>query len=217
MIESSINTQQASPTVGLFSSSSSPILDLSESKVELDSDMKDLVLVTGALGYIGSHTVVELLCSDLDIDILAVDNLSNSSIEVLDAITKTVAANSTSKREISNRLNFIQADVKDEDAMGNLFAHFSKQGRPITAVIHFAALKSVVESIATPIRYYRENVGGLTLLAEKMQDWRCKKIIFSSSATVYGSLSGSNRCVETFTRHNTDDYESEGVQGNIGL
>jgi UDP-glucose 4-epimerase len=179
------------------------------------------VLVTGALGYIGSHTVVELLLSDLCINVLAVDNLSNSSIEVLDHIHDTVAACTSAPSKLdSSRLHFIEADVRDEDAMRDTFSQSYCRGVPIVAVIHFAAVKSVVESIKMPLKYYRENVGGLTTLLGVMQDWDCKQIIFSSSATVYGSLSGSSRCTEDLCRHTSNtaaEGDEKGIQGCIGL
>jgi len=128
------------------------------------------ILVTGGTGYIGSHTVVHLLENGLEVIIL--DNLVNSSIKVLERIEK-----------ITNRLPiFIEGDVRDGRLLGEVFASHS-----IESVIHFAGLKSVAESGEYPLKYYDNNVSGTIVLLEEMKRASVKKIVFSSSATVYGA------------------------------
>ncbi|MBQ7654141.1 MAG: UDP-glucose 4-epimerase GalE [Clostridia bacterium] len=127
------------------------------------------ILVTGGAGYIGSHTCVELLNAGYDIIIL--DNFCNSNREVLKRI-----------KLITNRdFKFYEADVRDKKALDEIFAK-----EKIDAVIHFAALKAVGESCRKPLEYYENNVSGTVTLCEAMRDAGCKKIVFSSSATVYG-------------------------------
>lgn len=127
------------------------------------------VLVTGGAGYIGSHTCLELLRSGHDVSV--VDNLYNGSIEALKRVQR-----------LSNRtLEFNQCDVRDADALGRVV----EQVRP-KAVIHFAGLKAVGESITDPARYYEVNVGGTATLLGAMERASCTNIVFSSSATVYG-------------------------------
>jgi UDP-glucose 4-epimerase len=130
------------------------------------------VLLTGGLGFIGSHCAVVLGQSDHEI--IIIDNLSNSSIQVLSKINHLV-------KEPSN-IHFIEGDVLDAPFMKRVFGSFGK----IDAVIHFASLKSVNESIQYPLMYYRKNIDGLITLLETMQTHKCMKIIFSSSSTVYG-------------------------------
>lgn len=127
------------------------------------------ILVTGGAGYIGSHTVVHLLENGLEVIIL--DNLVNSSIKVLERIEK-----------ITNKLPiFIEGDVRDGRLLGEVFASHS-----IESVIHFAGLKSVAECAKHPLKYYDNNVCGMIVLLEEMARSSVKKIVFSSSATVYG-------------------------------
>ena len=128
------------------------------------------ILVTGGLGYIGSHTCCELL--DAGYEIVVVDNLSNSKIDVVDTI-----------KEITRKdFTFYQEDVCDYNAMCKIF---DKEN--IDAVIHFAAFKAVGESVKLPIMYYENNLSSTLNLCKVMQEKGCNKIVFSSSATVYGS------------------------------
>ncbi|MBR6229390.1 MAG: UDP-glucose 4-epimerase GalE [Eubacterium sp.] len=127
------------------------------------------ILVTGGTGYIGSHTCVELLKNGHDVVIF--DNLFNSKEEVLDRIEKITGA----------RPFFYRADLRDKESMRPVFAENS-----FDAVIHFAGLKAVGESVEKPLLYYENNIAGTMNLCELMNEYDCKRIIFSSSATVYG-------------------------------
>lgn len=129
-----------------------------------------MILVTGGTGYIGSHTVVEL--QKIGEEVVIVDNLMNSKREVVDYIESI-----TGKRPI-----FVEADVCDEAAMRELFSTYK-----IDSVIHFAGLKAVGESVQMPLHYYSNNLISTMVLIKVMNEFGCKKIVFSSSATVYGS------------------------------
>ena len=127
------------------------------------------ILVTGGAGYIGSHTIIELYKKDYEIDVL--DNLYNSKITVLDKLEKI-----TDKRP-----GFYQVDLCDKEKLDKVFAEHEYD-----IVMHFAGLKAVGESVEQPLKYYENNVGGTVNLLECMQKHGVKKIVFSSSATVYG-------------------------------
>ena len=129
------------------------------------------LLITGGMGYIGSHTVVELLQGDKSQSIIIVDNLSNSSIKVLDRIERITGSSVT----------FINADIGDETALDKIFSEHN-----IDAVIHFAGLKAVGESTELPLAYYQNNVSGTVTLLQVMAKHQVKNLVFSSSATVYG-------------------------------
>lgn len=132
------------------------------------------VLVTGGAGFIGSHTSVELLNAGYDIIIL--DNFVNSKPESLKRI-----------KELTGKdFKFYQADIRDEEAMTKVFAE-----NKIDAVIHFAGLKSVPQSVKEPLNYYDNNIAGTVCLCRVMDKAGCKKLVFSSSATVYGSKNPS--------------------------
>ena len=127
------------------------------------------ILVTGGLGYIGSHTVVELQSAGYDV--VVIDNLENSSLDVKDRITK-----------ISSRpIELVVGDVNDEQTMNRLFQEHNFYG-----VIHFAAYKAVGESVDNPIKYYQNNIAGLICLLGAMNKHGVQNLIFSSSCTVYG-------------------------------
>ena len=127
------------------------------------------ILVTGGTGYIGSHTTVELIKAGFEVEIL--DNLYNSKIEVLDKIA-----------EISGvKPKFYEVDLKDYEAVARVF-----EGAKYDAVIHFAGLKAVGESVEKPLEYYENNIGGTINLLKAMTKSGVNKIVFSSSATVYG-------------------------------
>jgi UDP-glucose 4-epimerase len=127
------------------------------------------ILVTGGAGYIGSHTVLELL--NAGHDVVVVDNLSNSKPAALQRVQELAA----------RTLLFHEVDVRDKEALRAIF-----RATPIDAVIHFAALKAVGESVQQPLRYYDNNVGGTLALCEVMREAGVKKLVFSSSCTVYG-------------------------------
>ena len=128
------------------------------------------ILVTGGLGFIGSHTVVEL--QNEGFEVVAIDNLSNSSIEVLDGIEKI-----TSKKPI-----FEKIDLREKLAVQNFF----KKHQDITGVIHFAASKAVGESVENPLLYYENNINSLVYLLQELANLPQANFIFSSSCTVYG-------------------------------
>ncbi|MBQ9007655.1 MAG: SDR family NAD(P)-dependent oxidoreductase, partial [Atopobiaceae bacterium] len=129
------------------------------------------VLVTGGAGFIGSHTVVDLL--EHGYEVVVVDDLSNASEKVLDRIDQIVG------EEAADRLSFYRADVNDRDALDIIFDE-----NPIDAVIHFAGFKAVGESVTKPIEYYSNNLGSTLTLVDAMRQHGCKSIVFSSSATV---------------------------------
>lgn len=129
-----------------------------------------MILVTGGLGYIGSHTCVELLKNGERIVVM--DNLSNSKIEMKDKI----------KQIAGKDFLFYKADLLDKDSMRKIFVE-----NKIRAVIHFAGLKAVGESVEKPIEYYKNNVVGTLNLLEVMREFGINKMVFSSSATVYGA------------------------------
>lgn len=127
------------------------------------------ILVTGGAGYIGSHTCIELI--NAGYDVVVVDNLCNSSKESLKRVEKIVG----------KEIKFYEADIRDAEALTKIFAE-----EDINAVIHFAGLKAVGESVAKPLEYYDNNIAGTLVLCDAMRKAGVKNIIFSSSATVYG-------------------------------
>lgn len=133
--------------------------------------MKDqrTILLTGGAGFIGSHTIIEL--DKAGYEVVVVDNLINSKEEAIRRVEKI----------INKPIDFVRADVRDREAMNKLFDshHFH-------AVIHFAGLKAVGESVAKPLEYYENNMNATFVLLDVMRNHNCKNIIFSSSATVYG-------------------------------
>ena len=133
---------------------------------------KMTILVTGGAGYIGSHTVIQLVENGYDVVVL--DNLSNSSSESLQRVEFLV----------SRKIDFVHGDIGDRECVANIFANYK-----IDAIIHFAALKAVGDSVKKPLEYYINNVSGTLVLLEEMKKANVKKFIFSSSATVYGDNS----------------------------
>ena len=140
--------------------------------------MSKRVLITGGTGYIGSHTAVELIEAGYEVVIL--DNLFNSKIEVLEKIGK-----------IADVVPFYKVDLMDAEAVNKVF----EKGK-FDTVIHFAGLKAVGESVEKPLTYYENNIGGTVNLLKAMEKYGCNEIIFSSSATVYGDP-GKPEYVET--------------------
>ena len=127
------------------------------------------ILVTGGAGFIGSHTCVELL--NADYEVVVVDNLCNASEESLRRVEKITG----------KKVTFYEADIRDAEALNAIFEKES-----VDAVIHFAGLKAVGESVAKPLEYYQNNIAGTITLCDVMRTHGVKNIIFSSSATVYG-------------------------------
>jgi UDP-glucose 4-epimerase len=128
-----------------------------------------MILITGGAGYIGSHTLVELAKEDHDF--IVYDNLCNSSKESLKRVEKI----------IGKSITFVNGDIRDTDKLKETFIKYN-----IDSVIHFAGLKAVGQSVEQPLEYYDNNVVGTLRLLEVMKEFDCKKIVFSSSATVYG-------------------------------
>ncbi len=128
------------------------------------------VLVTGGAGYIGSHTAVQLL--EAGYEVVIIDNLSNSSAEAVVRITELGGKN----------VDFYEADLRDETVLDKIFTEHK-----IDSVIHFAGLKAVGESVAKSLMYYENNIGSTISLCKAMSKYNVKKIVFSSSATVYGA------------------------------
>jgi len=127
------------------------------------------ILVPGGAGYIGSHTVIELL--NAGYDVIVVDNLSNSKEEAVKRVEQIAG----------KKVTFYKVDVLDKDEMRKIFTKHK-----IDAVINFAGYKAVGESVQKPIEYYHNNIGGMIALIEVMKEFNCKNLVFSSSATVYG-------------------------------
>ena len=147
--------------------------------------MKQTILVTGGTGFIGSHTTVELI--EAGYDVVIVDDLSNSKIEVLDGIEKITGV----------RPAFEKVDLRDRDAAEAVFQKYPK----ISGIIHFAASKAVGESVQKPLLYYRNNIVSLINLLELMPQYDVKGIIFSSSCTVYGQPKPENLPVTELAPH----------------
>lgn len=148
------------------------------------------ILVTGGLGYIGSHTCVELMNAGKDV--VVADNLYNCKKSSYDRI----------KALVGRDFKFYECDIRDADGLSKIFENES-----ITSVIHFAGLKAVGESVQKPLEYFDNNVNGTLVLLDVMRRHGCKKIVFSSSATVYGSKNVSPL---------TEDMEVGGVTNPYG-
>ena len=162
------------------------------------SPAETTILVTGGAGFIGSHTCVELLLKGYRV--VVVDNLSNSSAKALDRVRQIVEnspafqalhagfpyaedgdGNCAEPAVCPTPLEFVEADILDRAAMEDIFARF-----PIDAIIHFAGLKAVGESVRKPLEYYWNNIAGSLVLLDVARKHGCKNLVFSSSATVYG-------------------------------
>lgn len=131
--------------------------------------MKQSILVTGGAGYIGSHTTLALL--EAGFEVIVLDNLANSSLESLRRVARICGKAAT----------FIEGDIRDRALLNSIFARY-----PIQAVLHFAGLKAVGESVQQPLNYYENNVSGSIVLFQTMAAAKVFKLVFSSSATVYG-------------------------------
>ena len=147
------------------------------------------VLVTGGAGYIGSHTVLELL--EQDYEVIVIDNLCNSNFESLRRVQKLTGKN----------VSFYQGDITNRSLLREIF----KKHPDITSVIHFAALKAVGESTQIPLTYYHNNVYGTLVLLEELEKASIFNFVFSSSATVYGDPA-SVPITEDFPTSATNPY-----------
>lgn len=146
------------------------------------------ILVTGGAGYIGSHTLIEIVKAGFEP--VVYDNLSNSSPVAIERVEQIVGQN----------INFIKGDILDKDLLRQIFAEHD-----FFAVIHFAGLKAVGESVSKPLKYYQNNVTGTINVLEVMKEFGVKNFIFSSSATVYGNPK-SLPIYESFERSCTNPY-----------
>ncbi|MBR2963047.1 MAG: UDP-glucose 4-epimerase GalE, partial [Lentisphaeria bacterium] len=147
------------------------------------------ILVTGGAGYIGSHTCVELLNKGMDV--VVIDNLDNSNAESLNRVEKI-----TGKKVV-----FYEADVRDRAALERIFTDHK-----IDCTIHFAGLKAVGESVAKPLEYYDNNLNSTITLAETLRKFNSKKIVFSSSATVYNGANKMPLAEDSITGGCTNPY-----------
>lgn len=147
-----------------------------------------MILVTGGAGYIGSHTCIELI--NAGYELVVYDNFSNSSNEAIRRVEKIVGKN----------ILLEEGDIRDRGSLNEVFTKYD-----IDSVIHFAGLKAVGESVELPLKYYDNNVNGTVVLLEVMNQFSCKKIVFSSSATVYGDPS-SVPITEEFPLSATNPY-----------
>ncbi|KAI3927093.1 hypothetical protein MKW92_049071 [Papaver armeniacum] len=153
---------------------------------------KKSVLVTGGAGYIGSHTVLQLLLGGYKV--MVIDNLDNSSEVSLDRVKELDG------HEFASNLYFHKIDLRDKSALEKLFSSTSFE-----AVIHFASLKVVGESVQKPLLYHNNNIIGTQFLLEVMEAHGCKKLVFSSSATIYG-WPKKVPCTEEFPLSTTNPY-----------
>ena len=140
------------------------------------------ILITGGNGFIGSHTCLCLIQNGYKVIIF--DNLSNSNYESINRIKKIL---SNLNVDINDKIDFINGDVRDEKLLDKIFKKYHSKNQSIVSVIHFAGLKSISESIISPLDYWEKNFGGTLSLVKSMANNNCKKLVFSSSATVYGS------------------------------
>ncbi len=163
------------------------------------------ILVTGGAGYIGSHTVLQLLENNESVVVL--DNLSNSSAESLNRVAKICQKEAT----------FIKGDVRDESILQEIFSQFD-----ISSVIHFAGSKAVGESVENPVSYYNNNVTGTLTLLEQMKKAKVYKFVFSSTATVYGDpqtlpINESMSTGATTNPYGTSKYMVECILKDLSL
>ncbi len=140
------------------------------------------ILVTGGCGYIGSHTVLSLL--EKGYYVYIIDSLINSNIKVLNKLKEILLKKD--QRLVGN-LKFFKGDLRDNNDIEKIFSYANENKRKIDAVIHFAGLKAVDESVKNPLMYWESNLGGTMNLLKVMQNYSCKSLIFSSSATIYAN------------------------------
>ncbi|KAF4502911.1 UDP-glucose 4-epimerase [Fusarium agapanthi] len=189
---------------------STPITDTAQPSVQPSPlshpyNPDEYVLVVGGLGYIGSHTTWELLKEGSNVAVI--DNLSNAFVNVLDTLNDLTDQRFSISRRRPD-LHFYEADFRDDAKIQEILSRYSSlSGSRIKRVIHFAAHKSVSESIEQPLKYYDNNVGGLIRFCNTLSNFNIKNLIFSSSATVYGSLADAGgRLVEESCSHTTTEW-----------
>tara|TARA_B100000886_G_scaffold273218_1_gene197130 strand:- start:1768 stop:2823 length:1056 start_codon:yes stop_codon:yes gene_type:complete len=142
------------------------------------------ILITGGTGFIGSHTCISLLSEGYDL--FVIDSLKNSSKKSLEKVKEIFKKDN---KDISSNLSFFKGDLKNKEFIDNIFKESHQDGNPIKGVIHFAGLKAVAESVTKPLLYWNNNVLGSYNLIKSMEENKCRTIVFSSSATVYGNTS----------------------------
>lgn len=189
------------------------------------SEEREFILVTGGNGFIGSHTSLELLKSGHNV--IVVDNLSNSFRSVFDRMLLAAHQYFEQSGGTCPQARQYDIDYRDEDAMRSLLASYISFGGQrrsmITGVIHFAAFKAVEESIRQPLKYYRNNINGLVDFLALLDEFDIKTFIFSSSATVYGTLADSGvrlreeDCVHQKEMYQTEYGNRQSEQGCTGL
>ena len=139
------------------------------------------ILVTGGAGFIGSHTCLSLL--EKGYEVVVIDSFDNSQKKSLDRVIEILKLNTSIKKF---DIKIINADIRDEKALDKLFLDNQNLRKPIQAVLHFAGLKSVQESVFKPLHYWDVNVNGSINILRVMNRYKCRTIVFSSSATIYG-------------------------------
>lgn len=181
-------------------------------------DGKNYVMVVGGLGYIGSHTTLELLQEGYNV--VVVDDLSNSFSPVLDRIKLLGQDYCRSNGLITPTLRFHKLDYKSS-SMKHVFQMYTACSSRISAVIHFAAYKSVSESIKKPLAYYKNNIAGLIDFLETIQENGIKNFVFSSSATVYGGKANEGKPLQESDLVHFDETDSNGAliraNGSLGI
>ncbi len=148
------------------------------------------IMITGGTGFVGSHTASVLL--EKGYELIIIDSLVNSSQNVIDRLLKI---NEVNKLKKLSKLEFIKGDLRDEDFIEKCFKRIYIKGMEISAVIHFAGLKSVNESVNNPIKYWDFNLKGTINLLKCMEKYKCTNLVFSSSATIFG-VNNDNKLIE---------------------
>ena len=172
------------------------------------------ILVTGGAGFIGSHTCLLLLERGYDVNVI--DSFTNSSPKSLEKVLEIYKLNKTYTQ---NKLNIFQGDLLDKDFLNNVFLDLNKTNQKIDGVIHFAGLKSVSESVSEPLKYWQVNVLGTINLLEKMEEFNCNTLVFSSSATVYAqsenSLLSENSLIKPINPYGSTKLTIESILRDI--
>ena len=211
LFSSSTDVSPSSPVSTILSGYSTPASEIDEPSSFIsdgpNARRSQYVLVVGGLGYIGSHTSLELLRAGYNVVI--VDNLDNSYLSTLDRI-KELRDDHYRNTSWNPSLTFHEADYRNEHAMSVILKRYSAglSGSVIEGVIHFAAHKAVSESIQQPLRYYSNNVAGMVTFCTLLDSLNIKNLIFSSSAAVYGEVTSEVglRISENHCLHETQDW-----------